>query len=156
MDLCLQMMSLLLNTMSRFVIAFLPRGRRLLISWLQSPSPLILEPKIIKSVSAFTSPLFIYHEVMRVDALILIFWMLRFSQIFHSPPSAATRGSLVPLHVLPLEWYRLHMWGCWYFSQQPWFQLVISPAGHFTWCSLPKSYINRLAVYSLFVLLFQF
>ena len=68
-----KVMSLLLNTLSRFVIAFLPRGRRLLISWLQSPSPMILEPKIIKSVTASTFSPFIYHEVMAVDALILIF-----------------------------------------------------------------------------------
>ena len=62
-------MSLLLNMMFRFVIAFLPRSKRLLISWLQPPSAVILEPKKIKfvTVSAFPS---IYHEVMGPDAMI--------------------------------------------------------------------------------------
>ena len=46
-----KMMSLLFNTLSRFVIAFLPRSKRLLISWLQSPAAVILEPKKIKSVT---------------------------------------------------------------------------------------------------------
>ena len=62
MDLCddiTKVMSLLFNMLSSFVIAFLPRSKHLLISWLQSPSAVILEPKIIKSVTAFTfSPLF--------------------------------------------------------------------------------------------------
>ena len=51
MDLCGKVMSLLFNTLSRFVIAFLPRSKCLLISWLQSPSAVILEPKQIKSVT---------------------------------------------------------------------------------------------------------
>ena len=41
-----------------------------------------------------------------------------------------------PLHFLPLDWYHLHIWGCWYFSQQSWFQLMIHPAQHFSWCTL--------------------
>ena len=55
------------------------------------------------------------------------------SQLFHSPLSPSSRGSLVSLYFLPLEWYHLHIWGCWYFSQQTWFQLVIHPARHFTY-----------------------
>ena len=58
MDLCLQVMSLLFNKLSRFVIAFLPRSKHLLTSWLQSPSAVILEPKKIKSVTVSTSLLF--------------------------------------------------------------------------------------------------
>ena len=66
-------MSLLLNMLSRFVIAFLPRSKRLLISWLQSPSTVILEPKKIKSVTiSNVSPSFC-HEVMGPDAMILVF-----------------------------------------------------------------------------------
>ena len=60
------MMSLLFNTISRFVIAFLPRSKCLLISRLQSPSAVILEPKKIKSVAASTFSPFICHEVMGV------------------------------------------------------------------------------------------
>ena len=66
-------MSLLFNMLSRLVIAFLPRSKSLLISWLQSPSAVILEPKKIKSVIVSPS---ICHEVMGPNAIILVFWML--------------------------------------------------------------------------------
>ena len=68
-----KVMSLLLNILSRLVITFLPRSKRLLISWLQSPSAMILEPKKIKSVTVSIVSLFIYREVMRPDAMILVF-----------------------------------------------------------------------------------
>ena len=58
------MISLLFNMLSRFVIAFLPRNKRLLISWLQSLSAVILEPKKIKFVTVFTFSPSICHEVM--------------------------------------------------------------------------------------------
>ena len=65
--------SLLFNMLSRLVITFLPRRKRLLISWLQSPFVVILEPKKIKSVTvSFVSPA-ICHEVMGPDAMILVF-----------------------------------------------------------------------------------
>ena len=86
-------MSLLFNTLSRFAVAFLPRSTCLLISF-QSPSAVILEPKKIKSVTiSISSPM--CHEVMGPDVLILVFWMLRFKQLFHSPLSRSSRGSLV-------------------------------------------------------------
>ena len=88
-----KVMSLLFNMLSRLVIAFLPRSKRLLISWLQSPSTMILEPKKIKSVTAFIVSLSIYHEVMVPDTMIFLFWMLSFlSQLFHSPLSFSSRG----------------------------------------------------------------
>ena len=66
-------MSLFFNTLSRFVIAFLPRSKHLLISWLQSPFAVILESKKIKSATvSFVSPS-ISHEVMGPDAMILVF-----------------------------------------------------------------------------------
>ena len=65
--------SLLFNTLSMFVIAFLPGSKCLLISWLQSPSAVILEPKKIKSVSVFIVSLSVSHEVMGPDAMILVF-----------------------------------------------------------------------------------
>ena len=68
-----KVMSLLFNTLSRFLIAFLPRSKRLLISWLQSPSALILELKKIKSATVSTFFPFICHEVMGLDAMILVF-----------------------------------------------------------------------------------
>ena len=68
-----KVMSLLFNMLSRWVIAFLPRSKCLLISWLQSPSALILEPKEIKSLTVSTVSPSTYHEVMRPDAMILVF-----------------------------------------------------------------------------------
>ena len=66
-------MSLLFNMLSRLVITFLPRSNRLLISWLQLPSAVILEPQKIKSVTvSITSPSF-GHEVIGLDAMILVF-----------------------------------------------------------------------------------
>ena len=67
------MMSPLFNVLSRFVIAFLPRSRHLLISWLQSPSAVILEPKEIKSVTVSSVFPSIYHKVMGPEAMILVF-----------------------------------------------------------------------------------
>ena len=68
-----KVMSLLLNMLSRFVITFLPRSKHLLISWLQSPSAVILEPKKLKSDTVFTVSPSIYHAVMGPDAMIFIF-----------------------------------------------------------------------------------
>ena len=68
-----KIMSLLFNMLSRLVIAFLPRSKHLLISWLQSPSTVILEPKKIKSVTVFIVSPSICHEVMGPDAIILFF-----------------------------------------------------------------------------------
>ena len=68
-----KVMSLLFNILSRFVIAFLPRNKHLLISWLQSPSTVILEPRKIKSVTVSTVSPSICHEVMGSDAMILVF-----------------------------------------------------------------------------------
>ena len=64
--------SLLFDMLSRFVIALLPRRIHLLISWLQLPSAVILEPKKIKSVTVSIVPPSIYHEVMGLDAMILV------------------------------------------------------------------------------------
>ena len=65
--------SLLFNVLSRFVIAFLPRSKHLLISWLQSPSAVILEFKGRKSVTVFSFSPYICHEVIGLDARILVF-----------------------------------------------------------------------------------
>ena len=68
-----KVMSLLLNMLSRLVITFLSRSKHLLISWLQSPSAVILEPKKIKSATVSTVSPSTCHEVMRPDAMILVF-----------------------------------------------------------------------------------
>ena len=68
-----KVMSLLFNMLSRLVITFLPRSKCLLISWLQSPSAVILEPKKIKSATVSTVSPSIFHEVMELDAMIFVF-----------------------------------------------------------------------------------
>ena len=82
-------MSLLFNTLSRFVIAFLPRSKCLLISWLQSPFTVILEPKKRKSVTTSTFSPSICHEIMGPDAILV-------SLIFSFKP-ALSLSSFIPI-----------------------------------------------------------
>ena len=88
-----KVMSLLFNTLSRFVIAFLPRSKRLLISWLRSPSTVILEPKNIKSVTVSIVSPSICHEFMRQ---VLSFLNVEFS-LLNVEFSLSLRQSLVTL-----------------------------------------------------------
>ena len=69
-------------------------------------------------------------------------WAL--SQLFHSPLSLSSRASFV-LYFLSQGWCHLHIWGYWYFSQKSWFQLVLYPAWHFTWCKAQS--VNHLPVW---------
>ena len=77
-----KVMSLLFNMLPRLVMTFLPRSKHILISWLQSPSAVILEPKKIKSDTVSIVSPSISHEVMGPDAMILVFWMLSFKPTF--------------------------------------------------------------------------
>ena len=77
-----KVMSLLFNTLSTLVVTFLPRSKHLLISWLQSPTAVILEPQKIKSDTNSTLSPSICHEVMGPDAMTLVFWMLSFKPTF--------------------------------------------------------------------------
>ena len=79
-------MSLLFNMLYRLVITFLPRRKRLLISWLQSPSAVILEPPKIKSVTVSIVSPSTWHDVMGPDAMTLVFWMLSFKPNFSLSP----------------------------------------------------------------------
>ena len=88
-----KIMSLLFNTLTRFVIV-LPRSKCLLISWLQSPSAVILDPKKIKSLTVPIVSPSISHGVMGLNAKIFVFLMLSFKPVFHS-------DFLVPLQFLP-------------------------------------------------------
>ena len=86
-------MSLLFNMLSRLVIAFLPRSKHLLISWLQSPSAVILEPKKINSVTVSIVSPSICQEGMGPDGMISVFWKLSFKPVsftllFHFPQEA--------------------------------------------------------------------
>ena len=125
---------LLFNMLSRFVIAFLPRSKLLLISLLQSRSAVILEPKKIKSAT-----ISIYHEVMGLYAMILVFWTLSFKPTFSFSSFTSIKRFFSSSCFLPLGWYYVHIWGYLYFSWQSWSQLVIHPAQHFTWCTLHGS-----------------
>ena len=133
-----KVMSLLFNMLSRFVITFLPRGKRLLISWLQSPSAVILEPQKIKSDTVSTVSPSISHAVMGPDAKILVFWMLSFKPTFSLSSFTFIKrlfssSSLSATRVVSSAYLRLWYW---YFSRQSWFQLVLLPAQHFSWCTL--------------------
>jgi len=134
-----KVMSQLFNKLSRLVITFLPWSKHLVISWLQSPSAVLLEPPKIKSVTVSIVAPSICHQVMGPDAMILVFECWGLSQLFHSPLSLSSGGSLVLLCFLPKGWCHLHIWDYSYFSQQSWFQLVLHPACHFTWCTLHRS-----------------
>ena len=95
-----KVMSLLFNILSRLVITFLPRSKRLLISWLQSPSAVILEPKIKVSHCFHCFPIHLTWSY-GTDCHDLSFLNAVLSQLFHSPLSLSSKDSLVPLHFLP-------------------------------------------------------
>ena len=135
MDLFPQTVSLLFNMLPMFVIAFLPVSKHHLISWLQSPSTVILEPKKIKSatVSIFSPPIF--HEVMGPDVMTLVIWMLNFEPAFTvSSFTLIKRINSSSLSATGVA--SLHIWVYWYFPWKSWFQLVFHLAWHFTWCTL--------------------
>ena len=130
--------SLLLNILSRFVIASLPRNKHLFISWLQSPSAVIFGAKKTKSVTVFTFSLSVNvcHEVMGPDAIIWVFLMLSFKANFSLSSLTLVEmlfssSSLSAIIAVSSAYLRL-----WYFSWQSWFQLVIHLAQHLPWCTL--------------------
>ena len=134
-----KVMSLLFNMLSRLVITFLPRSKHLLIPWLQSPSAVILEPRKIKSATVCTVSPSICHEVMGLDAMILVFWILSFKPTFLLSSFTFIKRLFSSSSLSAIGWCHLHIWGSWYFSRQSWFQLVLPPAQHFSWCSLLPS-----------------
>ena len=133
-------MSLLFNMLSRFVTAFLPRSKHLLISWLQSPSAVILEPQKIKFVTVSIVSPSICHEVMGLDAMILVFLMLSYKPTFSFCSfTFIKRLFSSSFFFSAIGWYHLHIWGYWFFSWKSWFQLVLHPIQHFSWCTLHRS-----------------
>ena len=107
-----KVMSLLFNTLSRFVIAFLPRSKCLLTSWLQSPSTVILESRKMKSATvSFAPPPHLF--AMKWWNQMPWSWFFEcwvWSQLFPSTLLLSSRSSLVPVSFLPLGWYYLHIW----------------------------------------------
>ena len=95
----------------------------------------------------------ICHEVMGLDAMILVFWMFSFKPIFSFYSFTFIRRLFSSL----LSAIRgLCIWGYWYFPQQSWFQLMLHPAQYFSWCTLHISEISRVTIHSLDILLFLF
>ena len=131
-----KIMFLLFNLLSSSAIAFLLRSKHLLISWLQSPCAVTLEPKKIKVCHCFHRfPIYLpWSDGTRSMMLDFEWWVL--SQLFHSLLSHSSRGFLFPLHFLPLGLFYLHIWGYLYFSWKSWFKLVLHPVQHFSWCTL--------------------
>ena len=129
-----KVMSLLFNMLSRLIITFLSRSKSLTFMasvticsdfWAQ-------ENKASHWFHCF--PIYLpwndgtgCHDLSFLNVVL--------SQLFHYPLSLSSRGSLV-LHFLSLGWCHLHTWDYWYLSQQSWFQLVLHPTQHFTWCTL--------------------
>ena len=99
--------------LSRLVITFLPRSKCLLISWLQSPSAVILEPRKIKSATVSTVSPSICHEVMRLDAMIFVFWMLSFIPTLSLPSFTFIKrffsSSLSSIRVVSSTYLRLFL-----------------------------------------------
>ena len=124
---------LVFNSLSRFVIAFHPGSKCLLISGAVT---------VCSDFGAQENKVcHCFHFFLHLSAMkwwdwipwSLFFKCWVFSQLFHSPLLPSSRGSLVPLCFLPLGWCHLHTWVYWYFSLQSWFQFIIHPAWHFTY-----------------------
>ena len=131
-----KVMSLLFNMVSRLVVAFLPRNKHLLISWLQSPSAVILEPRKIKSITLSIVSPSICHEVMGMDAMILVFWMLSFKPAFLLSSFTFIKwffssSLLSVIRVVSSTYLRLLI-----FLLAILISLVLHPDQHFTWCTL--------------------
>ena len=103
-----KVMSLLFNMLSRLVITFLPRSKCLLISWLQSPSAVIWGPRKIKSATISTVSPSICPEVMRPDALILVFWMLSFRHYSCSKIQNNIHLDALHLNLCLSHWLTMH------------------------------------------------
>ena len=127
-----KVMSLLSNMLSRLAITFLLRSKHLLISWLQSPSAVILEPPKIKSDTVSTVSPSISHEMMGPDAMVLVSWMLSFKPTFSLSSFTFIKRLFSSSSLSAIRVCYLHIWGCWYFSRQSWFQFVLLPAQRFS------------------------
>ena len=116
---------------------------------------MILKPKKIRFVTVSIVSPSICHEVMGLDAMIFIFWMLNFKPAFSLYSFSFMKRPFSSSSLSAIGWCHLHIWGYWYFSLQPWFLLVLHPAWYFS-CTLHRSWISRVTIYSLDVLLSQF
>ena len=123
-------------TEQKLVITFLPRNKRLLILWLHSPSAVILEPSKIKSDTVSTVSPSISHEVMESDAMIFVFWMLRFKSTlslssFTFIKRLFSSSSLSAIRMVSSAYLRLLI-----FLLAILIPVVLHPAQRFSWCTL--------------------
>ena len=133
-----KVMSLLLNMQSKLVIAFLPRSKHLLNTWLQSSSAVILEPPPNEVCQCFHCiPIYLpWSHGTRCH--ILAFWMLSFKPVFPLSSLTFIQRLFSSSLLSAISKYHLYIWGHWYFSQWSWFQpgIKLLPAWHFTCCTL--------------------
>ena len=130
-----KVMSLLFNMLSRFVIAFHPRSKHLLISWLQSTSEVILEPKKIKFVTASTFSTSTHHEMMGPDAMVFSFLNLELKptfSLFTFVKRLFSSYLLSAIRVVSSAYLRLLI----FLPTILIFQIVLHPAQCFSWCTL--------------------
>ena len=145
-------MSLLFNMLARLIIAFLPRRKGLLISYLQSLSAVILEPPKIKSLIVSIVSQSICHEGMEPDAMIFVFWMLTLKPTFSLSSFTFIKrlfssSSLSVIRVVLSAYLRLLI-----FLLAILIPACLHPAQHFSWCTVHISEISRVTIYSLDIL----
>ena len=146
-----KVMSLLSGTLSMFVMAFLPRSKCLLISWLWLLSTVFLEPKLQNKICHHFHffPNYLPY-MLRPDAMILVLsFKLSFKPLFSLScftfiKRLFSSSSFSAIRVVSSAYMRLLI-----FLPAIWFQLVIHPAWHFSWCTLHRSEISRVTIYSL-------
>ena len=165
MDICRQSMCLLFNTLSTLVITFIPRSKYLLISWLQSPSAVILEPPKIKPVIHYFHcfPIYLPWSDRNMCHDLPFFLMLSFKpafSLYFLSRGFSSRGSLVLLCFLPWGW-KIH---CSVISLSE--VIYLSPSNLIPACASSRTafhmmysaykLISRMIIYSLGILLFRF
>ena len=151
-----KVVSLLFNIRSRLIIAFPPRSKHLLISNLQSPFRVILEPKKLESVTLYIVFPFICHEVLGLDAMMLVFWMLNFKPVFSLSSFTFIKrvfssSSLSAIRVVSPANLRLLI-----FLPAILIPACVYPTWHFTWCTLHINLKSKMKIYSLDILCSQF
>ena len=131
-----KVVSLLFYTLSRFIITFLPRSK-CLWNWKSITAVNLCSDFGDQEKVCHCFYFFHFHLPWSegTDDMILVFWMLSSMPVFSLSSSILTKRLFNSPSLSALEWYHLHIRGC-YFSQQSWFQLVIHPVRHFAWYTL--------------------
>ena len=129
-----KVMSLLFNLLSSLVIAFLKASFNFIAAITICSDFGAQENKVFNCFHYFPICL---HEVMGLNAMILVFWMLNFKPAFLLP--SFIKRLFTSFSLSAIRWCHLHIWSHWYFSRQSWFQLVLLPAQRFSWCTLHRS-----------------